>query len=375
MQATKKTLPEFAKDKKAKYSDISSLLAALGQEPALMASYKRARLFRDITRNASNYDIASRCNLLCEGCFYFEGQEQSALKENNDLAAWEDFFAAQAENRVGYGYFAGAEPALAQDRLAVAAKYIARGSISTNGTIKIDSALPYAILVSIWGDETETEKFRGGGTFWKSIRNYAGDPRARFIYTVNRHNITSIDKVAHILHSEGARFSFNYYSPTTSYLQKIQQSAGNDKAFFRLSNAGYQMHFASEDLPGVYEAINRIIDTYPKACLHTKELNGWLTIRGERYKIDAVTGVAVNCSGRNTKWHQAYGVDLNPSPAKCCTPNVECSECRLYSPALNSLLFQHEKFSENVDSFRAWLAICDQWGRLFLTDDDKAWMQ
>lgn len=372
MQFTPNTIPAFAKDAKAKHSDIRALLNALSHEPELMASYKRARQFRDITRNACNYDIESRCNLFCEGCFYFEGETQAPQKKKTDIAEWQRFFAAQADKNVGYAYFAGAEPALAQERLMVASKYIKRGSISTNGTIKIDSSLPYAILVSIWGDEHETEKFRGGGTFWKSIRNYARDPRARFIYTINRNNLASIDKVAHILHTEGARFSFNYYSPTTSYLKKISQSAGNDNTFFRLSSPDYQMHFTPSDMPEVYNAINRVIDSYPETCLHTKALNHWLTMRGQRYEIDENTGVAVNCSGRNTKWHQAYGVDMKPSPGKCCTPNVECSDCRLYSPALNSILFQHDRFSDSVDNFRSWLALCDQWGRLFLTDDDAA---
>ncbi len=365
--------PPFSKTAVAGSGGLRGLLKDCLSDPELRRRYARARKFRDITRHACNYDMTSRCNLYCEGCFYFEGDAQTRLRENTDIAVWDDFFRRQARDRgIGYGYFAGAEPALEQDRLHAAAKYIKRGSISTNGTVRIDESLPYTILVSVWGDEEETEKFRGGGTFWKAIRNFARDPRARFIYTLNRNNLASAARVAHILDAEGARFAFNYYSPTSSYLQKISSFHGNDDAFFRISSSSYHLHFLPEDLPHAHDAVNRIIDDYPRSCLHTKELNRWMTLGGSRYDIDAATGIAVNCGGRNNHWHQAYGVDMKPAAAKCCTPNVDCSECRLYAPALSTLLFRREAFAGGLGDFRAWLAMCEQWGRLFLTDQDWA---
>lgn len=361
-------LPPFRRSSGAQA--LRKILKEYRHDSDLEQRYLRVRKFRDITRHACNYDIASRCNLRCEGCFYFEGDAQKDLTEQTDLAAWERFFAAQtAEKKVRYGYFAGAEPALAQERLAVAARYIERGSISTNGTIRIDSGLPYAILVSVWGNEQETGKFRGGGVFWKAIRNFAGDPRARFIYTVNRNNLNTALHVAHILDSEGARFSFNYYSPTTSYLHKIHSFSENDNAYFRISNSRYHLHFLPEDLPRVRGTIDEIIDRYPQTCLHTKELNYWMTHTG-RYNIDDMSGIAVNCGGRNNAWHQAYGIDQQPLAAKCCTPNVECKDCRLYAPALSTILFRQQDFNKNLNDFLTWLVICEQWGHIFLTDAD-----
>ena len=35
----------------------------------------------------STYDMTNRCNIRCEGCYYYEGQKQFA-KENRDPEAW-----------------------------------------------------------------------------------------------------------------------------------------------------------------------------------------------------------------------------------------------------------------------------------------------
>ena len=37
----------------------------------------------------STYDIANRCNIRCEGCYYYEGDKQFA-EENRDPAAWRE---------------------------------------------------------------------------------------------------------------------------------------------------------------------------------------------------------------------------------------------------------------------------------------------
>jgi len=89
-----------------------------------------------------------------------------------------------------------------------------------------------------------------------------------------------------------------------------------------------------------------------------------------RYDIDPATGVAKNCSGLNGELHQSYGVDLRPLQAKCCTPNVDCAACRLYAPALTTLLFRQRDFMGSAPVFDGWLSMCEQWGRIFLPDGE-----
>jgi len=92
------------------------------------------------------------------------------------------------------------------------------------------------------------------------------------------------------------------------------------------------------------------------------------------YEIDPATTIATNCGGRNFHWYQSYRVDLKPNNAKCCTPNVNCKDCRLNAVALASLLFRLDRFVGSIGEFRDWLDICDQYGRSNLLDSDPAWL-
>lgn len=111
--------------------------AYIAAEPALGPRYARAKEFRRILRQVSNFDLTSRCNLRCEGCFYFEGDDYKQATEQEDLERWRAFFEDQARRGVTFASLAGAEPALEQDRLEIANRYIPRGAIFTNGTVKI----------------------------------------------------------------------------------------------------------------------------------------------------------------------------------------------------------------------------------------------
>ena len=46
----------------------------------------------------STYDMTNRCNIRCDGCYYYEGDKQFAL-ENKDLEAWRTLM--QAEKKEG----------------------------------------------------------------------------------------------------------------------------------------------------------------------------------------------------------------------------------------------------------------------------------
>lgn len=75
---------------------------------------------RRIAHHANNYDLTSRCNLFCEGCFHFEGDDYKTAVEENDIRKWRGFFRAQAKRGVTFASIAGAEPGLEQERLMAA---------------------------------------------------------------------------------------------------------------------------------------------------------------------------------------------------------------------------------------------------------------
>jgi MoaA/NifB/PqqE/SkfB family radical SAM enzyme len=350
-----------------------SLESFFDSEPRLKGRYIRAKEIRRVARHSNNYDLTSRCNLFCEGCFYFEGDDYKRAKEQADLSKWRDFFRSQAEMGVTFANIAGAEPALEQRRIAAAHEFLPRGSVFTNGTIKIDRSFNYTILISVWGDEKTTAEFRGGGVFWKAIKAYQGDPRARILFTVHARNVHQIPAVARIIAEHGIRFSFNYFSPTDSYLEKTANEKPNDDKFFRLSSRDDNFILSPEALKRIRAAIDEAIDRYPEAIIHSHAFNRVITEPEGIYDIDPASGIATNCNARNFRWHQTYRVDLKPSDAKCCTPNVDCKQCRLNAQALGSLMFRQERFAANIAAFRDWLDMCEQWGRGHLLDSDPTW--
>lgn len=345
----------------------------LDECPELLPRYRRAKLIRRVIRKSHNYDLTSRCNLFCEGCFYFEGEDYKQAREVMDAARWDEFFRDQAASGVTFGFFAGAEPGLVQERLVAAAGHIPRGSINTNGTMRIRADIPYSIQVSVWGDADTTRHFRGGNVFWKSIRNFSGDPRARFVFTVNPHNLDQVPGVVRIMEDQGLRIMFNYFSPTESYMHRLAVGDANDRKFFRFSSREENLMFDSAALARSRQVIDEMITEYPETVIQSRAYNDALTDPQGLYDVNPESGIARNCNGLNFKWHQGYRVDLEPSNAKCCTPNVSCSHCRLYSIALVSFIFQPERFLDSIAGFRDWIDICDQFARVFLLNDDPEW--
>jgi hypothetical protein len=345
----------------------------VAQAPELGQRYVRAKEFRRILRRVANVDVTSRCNLRCEGCFYFEGDDYKQATEEDNLAPWRLFFADQARRGVTFASLVGAEPALEQDRLQVANQYLPRGAIFTNGTIKIRPSIHYPIVISIWGDSESTTDFRGGGVFWKALKTHKGDRRTRALFTVHAKNIDQISAVTRIVHDHGIPLSFNYFSPTNSYLHKLAVNAQNDGEFFRISSKRDNLLLTPEALARTRDTIDDVIDLYPETVFHTHAFNRVCTDPDGLYEIDPQTGIATNCGGRNFHWHQSYRVDLRPSTAKCCTPNVNCKYCRLNAVALASLLFRLDRFVGSIQEFRDWLDICDQYGRSNLLHSDPVW--
>jgi len=347
--------------------------AFLDEDPSLKPRLRRAKAFRKVALYSGNYDLTSVCNLFCEGCFYFEGDDYKRAKEEADVSKWRAFFEEQRDRGVTYANIAGAEPALQPRRLEVAYEALPRGTVFTNGTIRIDPAIRYSLVVSLWGDEATTAEFRGGGVFWKSLKTYKGDPRARMLFTVHARNIAQVPEVTRIVADHGIKMSFNYFSPTDTYIQKLKAHAPNDDQFFRISSEDDNFILSDDALQRIRDSIDEMIDRYPETVFHSHAFNRIVTQPEGVYDIDLETGIALNCHGRNFRWHKSYRVDLKPSDAKCCSPNTNCSTCRLNAQALGSLMFQKNRFLGTIQDFRGWLDICEQWGRAHLLDDDAAW--
>ena len=348
-------------------SRLRKVKSLCAEDPILSDAFEKVRKDAKKLSNPIEVDLTSRCNLFCEGCYYYEGDAQ-AMSDEGDIAKWRAFFRAEGERNVQYIYLGGAEAALYPDRIRAAAKHIPNGVIYTNGTIKIPRDIPYRIAVSVWGNPEDTARLRGGGTFWKALRNFAGDPRALFAYTINSQNIDQIGEVAKIMQFEGADLTLNMYSPTESYLDKIKDGTANDKAFFRFSKQGDHLAFSSEDLKKCRDVVDGIISDFPDTVRYPYAYNKEVTHDGPLFELDPDTGYATNCAGRFNGNHKTVLSDLKESTNKCCVPNVNCSQCRLQAPFLPSRLRPKDEDVQSVDTVRDWLNLCLFWSWFYLNE-------
>jgi len=62
--------------------------------------------------------MTHRCNIRCEGCYYFEGDKQHAT-EIIDPESWRGLMQAEQKRGITYVVLAGAEPSLVPELLAV----------------------------------------------------------------------------------------------------------------------------------------------------------------------------------------------------------------------------------------------------------------
>lgn len=355
--------------RRAKLERLTTLLKS---HPELHSAYQEAKRVVRAFRRPAFYEITQRCNLWCEGCYYFDDQNTGIVEETS-AAAWQRFFADEGARGVSMAYFVGAEPALEQDRLRFAARHFPYGNIGTNGTIRLDPEIPFRIGVSVWaGSDATDQALRGGSVFRKALRNYAGDRRAVMLYTVTRQNIDETALVAQMCQDHGLELTFNLYSPTIGFQRNLARFNGNDDRFFRISAPGRTPSLEGDDLRRVRETLDDLIDRYPGTILYSHAYNRWATSPAPRYRIAPDSGIAEDCGSRIVPPMRYYTTDLQLAQVKCCTPAVDCGQCRMYSGGWSSLFEPGLEHLADGDTLREWLDMLHVLGRIFLMPNPLA---
>ncbi|MGH6762903.1 MAG: hypothetical protein ACRECW_15100 [Phyllobacterium sp.] len=313
----------------------------------------------------SQYDLSTICNLYCEGCLFFSGSDYKGHVPEDDLSKLNTFFQREASRGVNYVEVAGAEPSLIEHKLKVMARHIPKGVIYTNGTKRITSELDYRLQISLWGLPEESKKLRGADIVQKQVRNYRDDARAIFVFTINGQNVRSIPAIAAFCVNEGIRLSFNHYSPTDDYLKKLEKGAGRD-GYFRFSQSHDNMLLTADDLAASRELISEAMEGFPNTVLYSQVFNDWVHQPEGLYEIDLITRIAKNCGARVTTSYRHFHADLSDAgDVKCCTPNVECSSCRLYAQSLGSALQKLTRTARKGIEFNNWMKLWRLWHILF----------
>ena len=313
--------------------------AELIKQPDIALRFKRVREYFFLRE--STYDMTSRCNVRCDGCYYFEGDKQNA-KDNVDPEAWRTLFRAEKARGITFVVLAGAEPALVPDLLQVCHDEIPLGAIASNGLIKIPSSVGYRIHISVWGSDATSERIRRAKRMLeRQIEAYVGDPRAVFVYTFTRDNIAETRAVVEQLARSGCKVTFNMFSATVGYTGSLTHTATS------LAETRKTMLELLREFPE-----NVLFSPY-SAASHT-DANSLHELFSCPYPRQNRGEFGLGRSFRQYRSDLTWG-----RSASCCVPDTDCGDCRHYAAGSAIVTARMNRHISSPDQFRAWLDYVD----------------
>jgi len=324
----------------------------------------------------SGYEITNRCNLKCEGCLFYEGEHYDArdgLEEVDDLKRYSKFFRSEVERGVSFPQIAGAEPSLVQDQLKIASRLWKNGVVFTNGLIRIDPEIKFMLHIGVWTVDPERDRrLRGAPGITKALGNYAGDRRAVFNFTMNHENLEEISEIVTLCKEHDVRVTFNHYSPTRQYRQKLDGGGrASPMGTFRFSSRKDNLMLTRHDLENIRETVDGLIDAHPETVVYSHYFNEWINRPESLYQIDPENGIATDCAVLNDPHHRQYKTDLTFRTRDCCSPNIDCSDCRIYASAYPRYLKPDISKFRSKEGFHAWVDVLDTWCRLHIYGWDE----
>ena len=337
-----------AGESRGKTWKFSEILA----DPDIRARWERVRKYFFLRE--STYDMTRRCNIRCDGCYYYEGEKQFA-EDNRNPDDWRRLMAEEKARGITFVVLAGAEPSLVPDLCEVCYREIPLGAVATNGLKRLPDAVGYRIHVSVWGNDDTSERVRNAKNMLdRQIDNYRGDDRAVFIYTFTRHNIDEAGEVAARLAEDGCKVSFNMFSAPVGYTGDLRHTEAS--------------------LARTRETMVDLLDRYPETVLfsHYSALahthgRGLHDLYGCSYpRMNPSTDVGLGRSFRQYRSDLTWDRD-----ASCCVPDTDCPDCRHYaagSAVVTARLFRH---AVDPDTFAAWLDYVDTYLAVWVTGYEK----
>ena len=294
-------------------------------------------------------DITSKCNLRCNGCYYFsEGMDRQSDYRNEE--AFDAFLDREEERGTTFITVVGGEPALEPDRLKkIHGRF--KLSVATNGLIQIprDGLEQLPIGVALWGNATTDARLRGDGSqdfFARARDNYRGDDRAFWYYTVAPGHAHEVEAVVEQCLANGNRLLFNYYSDV--------DRLGGDLDYRR----GFE---------AVRHEVDRAAARYPQQVFTTPYFNQVVTegrLFDERWGYEVCTNVSTNAevnrerltNGKPYNRHfRAYNADFHTT-RRCCTGvSRDCASCFDTWEHFSWIMINMKKHLGSQEDFTGWL--------------------
>ncbi len=321
-------------------------------EPAVRERFARVR--RYFFLRESTYDMTNRCNIRCEGCYYFTGEKQFAA-ENRNEDDWRNLLEAEKKRGITFVVLAGAEPSLVPDLCRVCSEVIPLGAIATNGLVPIPEDINYKIHISVWGNDNTSLKIRKAKDMLvRQTANYSGDPRAVFVYTFTPVNIDQAREVTELLAACNQKITFNMFSAPVGYRGHLRHNKET------LARTGKTMRELLDKFPEtvIYSPYNIVAHT------HEKGLHDLYSCSYPRMNPSTAIGL-----GRSFR---QYRTNLEwDRKAACCVPDTDCADCRHYAAGSAVVTARMYRHADNPETFKAWLDYVDTYLAVWVTGYEK----
>ncbi len=316
-----------------KFSDIIA-------DPKIRERWEKVRRFFFLRE--STYDMSNRCNIRCEGCYYFTGEKQFA-DENSDKKSWRKLLESEKKRGITFVVLAGAEPSLVPELCQVCYEVIPLGTIASNGLKPVPKEIDYQIHISVWGNDQTSQVIRKAPDMLvRQMANYKDDSRAVFVYTFTPVNIDEARQVTRMLADNGQKITFNMFSSPVGYKGHLRHS--------------------SKTLEKTRLVMSELLSEYPQTVLfssynivaHTDELGLHDLFSCSYPRMNPSTDIGLGRSFRQ------YRTDLQwDRDAACCVPDTDCDDCRHY--AAGSAIVTARMYRHAIDpvTFSAWLDYVD----------------
>lgn len=304
----------------------------------------------------STYDMTSRCNLRCEGCYYYEGDKQHTA-DQRDPGKWRTHMETEKARGITFVVLAGAEPGLVPELCQVCYDVIPLGAIASNGLKAFPTEIGYKIHISVWGDDEESKQWRGRACLEQQLASFAGDPRAVFVYTFTNRNIDQIESVTQRIADVGGKLTFNMFSPTVGH--EDGPLAMDADAFSRTHDKMLEMLFRYPQTV-LFSRYSAEVHTDPERSLHQR-------FRCPYPRCNPDTKLGLGRSFRQ------YRTDLTwDRSAACCVPDTNCDDCRHYAAGSSIVTARMAQHVDSAPAFCKWLDYVDTYLAVWVAGYDKS---
>ncbi len=302
----------------------------------------------------STYDMSNRCNIRCEGCYYFTGEKQFA-DENRNPDDWRQLLEAEKKRGVTFVVLAGAEPSLVPELCEVCHQVIPLGAIASNGLKVLPPEIGYRVHISVWGNDRTSQAVRKAPDMLvRQMDNYRNDPRAVFVYTFSPVNIDEAREVTELLAANGLKITFNMFSSPVGYTGPLRHTPET------LARTGRMM---TELLTAFPETV--LFSPY-NIVAHTHQQGLHSLFSCSYPRMNPSTAIGLGRSFRQYRTNLQWDRD-----AACCVPDTDCDDCRHYAAGSAVVTARMYRHATDPTTFSAWLDYVDTYLAVWVQGYDK----